>query len=310
VVKADCYPMRIGLFIPTWRRDYDRVQSAIWIRALQMIEPLRALGHDVSVNNPLRRYDVAIYHRGMLRKSVHVVRALRHIATRVYWDTCVDYFQRHEAAGDDHVESSRAIAGIVDGICVPTEGIAESARRYNDNVFVMPDPVDLQHFSAVKSAINWDEPVFGWSGVAVKAPPLDAYAMLLDGRALVIAEKPPALSFRFDFERWTHVGFPDALRRCDIAFLPRTLESTYTINNSSFKALVFAVLGIPIVANRLPSYEMMAAHYDGIAFLEDFGGDANAALQALRRRSVDPTRVRAAYDRFGWAEKLTDWCRG
>jgi hypothetical protein len=302
--------MSIGLFVPTLRRDYDRVQSAIWIRALQMVEPLRALGHDVSVNNPLRRYDVAIYHRGMLRRSVNVVRMLRHIADRVYWDTCVDYFEPHEAADDEHVTSARAIAGIVDGVCVPTVGIAESARRYNGNVFIMPDPVDLQHFAAIKPNINWDNPVFGWSGVAVKAPPLEAYADLFDGRMRIIAEKPPALSFRYEFERWHHASFPDALRRCDIAFLPRTLESTYTINNSSFKALVFAVLGMPIIANRLPSYQGMAQYYDGIVFLEDFGGDAGAALAALRQRSLDPARVRQAYDRFGWAEKVTDWCRG
>ena len=273
-----------------------------------MVEPLRALGHDVSVNNPLRRYDVAIYHRGMLRKSVKVVRLLRHIADRVYWDTCVDYFERHEAADDEHVESSRAIAGLVDGVCVPTEGIAESARRYNKNVYLMPDPIDLQDFSEIKPAINWDNLVFGWSGVAAKAAPLDAYAPLLDGRTRIIAEKPPALSFAYEFERWRHAGFPLALRRCDIAFLPRVLNSTYTINNSSFKALVFAVLGIPIIANRLPSYQVMAEYYDGIVFLEDFGGDANAALAAVRQRSLDPARVRQAYDRYVWAGKLTEWC--
>lgn len=302
--------MRIGLFIPTWRRDYDRVQSAIWIRALQMVEPLRALGHDVSVNNPLRRYDVAIYHRGMLRKSVKVVRLLRHIADRVYWDTCVDYFVPHEAAGEEHVESSRAIAGIVDGICVTTAGIAESARQYNDNVFIMPDPIDLTHFGPIKSDIDWDSPVFGWSGVAAKAMSLDPYATLLEGRTRIIAEKRPELSFAYEFERWSYATFPAALDRCDIGFLPRTLDSTYTVNNSSFKALVFAVLGIPIVASRLPSYQLMSKDYDGIVFLEDFGGDAGAALVEARRRDLDPTRVRQAYDRFAWAERLADWYHG
>ncbi|MDX9861421.1 MAG: hypothetical protein RBS99_10930 [Rhodospirillales bacterium] len=301
--------MRIGLFLPTLRRDYDRVQSAIWIRALQMVEPLRELGHDVSVNNPLRRYDVAIYHRGMKRRSVSVVRLLRRIAKRVYWDTCVDYFERHEAADQEQVDSSRTIAGLVDGICVPTAGIADSAQRYSDNVFVMPDPVNLQHFAAVRSSINWDGPVFGWSGVACKATSLDGYAAFLDGRSRIIAETAPVLSFRYDFERWRHAEFPAALRRCDVAFLPRLLGSTYTVNNSSFKALAFAVLGLPIIATRLPSYAVMAEDYDGIVFLEDFGDDPAAAFDAVRRRNLDPTRVRRAYDRFVWAERLADWCR-
>lgn len=302
--------VRLGLFLPTPYRSYDRVQSAIWIRALQMIEPLRAQGCDVSLNNPFRRYDVAIYHRGMLRKSVAVVRFLRHIAERVYWDTCVDYFDRHEAADREHVESARAIAAIVDGICVPTANIADSARRFNDNVFVMPDPIDLQHFHTVKTDINWGEPIFGWSGVACKAGSLGNFAGFLDGRTRIIAETPPTLPFGYAFERWRHADFPGALARCDVAFLPRTLGSTYTVNNSSFKALVFAVLGLPIIANRLPSYALLAEDYDAIAFLEDHGGNPEAAYAALRQRNREPDLVRRAYDRFLWAKRLAEWCRG
>jgi hypothetical protein len=166
------------------------------------------------------------------------------------------------------------------------------------------DPVDLGHFSTPKSGINWDAPIFGWSGVACKAGCLDGYSAFLDGRTRVIAEMPPELSFRYAFERWRHTDFPAALKRCDIGFLPRILESSYTLNNSSFKALVFAVLGLPIIASRLPSYARMAEHYDGIVFLEDFRGDAAAAFEAVRRRNLDTSRVRKAYDRFLWAERL------
>ena len=115
--------MRLGIFIPTFFRDYDRVQSALWIRALQMIEPLRAAGCEVHLNNPLRRYDAVVYHRGMRRRSLRFVRFLRTISRRVYWDTCVDYFDRHEASDEEQVACARAIAGHADGVCVTTEGI-------------------------------------------------------------------------------------------------------------------------------------------------------------------------------------------
>lgn len=302
--------MKIGLFVPTFRRDYDRVQSAIWIRAFQMAEPLRALGHDVSINDPFGRYDVAIYHRGMRRRSVTAVKYLCRIARRVYWDTCVDYFERHDAADEEQVASARSIAKIADGICVPSASIGESARRFNSNIFVMPDPIDLQHFAQIKTGIEWERPVLGWSGVAVKANCLNAHAAFLDGRTRVIAEIPPKLSFRYKFEEWRHANFPSALLRCDLGFLPRALTSSYEINNSSFKALVFAVLGLPIIANRLPSYQLMAGYYDGIVFLEDFRGDPQAAFAEVRRRNLDPARVRQAYDRFVWANRLAEWSRG
>lgn len=302
--------MRLGVFIPTPYRDYDRVQSAIWIRALQMLEPLRKQGWSVSVNNPFRRYDVAIYHRGMQTRSLYFMRFLRTIADRVYWDTCVDYFDEHEASNALQVECARAIATIADGVCVPTDGIAQSAARFNRNVFVMPDPVDLAHFSGRKQQPNLDAPVIGWSGVAKKAEFLKPYAEFLDGRTLIVSETPPVLSFKYEFRRWRYDSFPGDLLDCDLAFLPRTLDSSYTANNSSFKALVFAILGIPIVASSLPSYLEMARHFDAVAFLEDFGDSPQRAVDTLKLRSADPQEVRMSFDRYLWASHLSRWFDG
>jgi hypothetical protein len=299
--------MRLGVFIPTPYRDYDRVQSAIWIRALQMLEPLSKEGWRVSVNNPFRRYDVAIYHRGMQRQSVYFMRFLRTIADRVFWDTCVDYFDEHEASTSLQVNCARTIARIADGICVPTDGIAQSAVRFNRNVFVMPDPVDLAHFSGRKERPNLDAPVIGWSGVAKKAEFLKPYAEFLDGRTLIVSETPPVLPFKYEFRRWRYDSFPGELLHCDLAFLPRTLDSSYTANNSSFKALVFAILGIPIVASSLPSYLDMSRYFDGIAFLEHFANSPQRALDALRLKNSDPQEVRRSYDRYLWASHLSRW---
>ena len=307
VISVRHFIMRLGIFVPTVFRSYDRVQSAIWIRALQLVGGLRADGIDVSVNNPFRRYDVAIYHRGMRRNSVSFMRYLRQIAGRVYWDTCVDYFDRHEAATPEQVECARIIASLVDGICVPTEGIASSARRYCRNVFVMPDPIDTSHFESFKENINWAKPRLGWSGVACKAHFLNQYADFLDDRTLIISEKRPALPFRHEFTRWSYQSFPTTLLSCDVGFLPRALNSTYTINNSSFKALVFASLGIPIIADRLPSYEILAKDYPAVAFLDDYNYDPQKAFDALRAADRDPRRVRLSYDRSLWAQRLIGW---
>lgn len=301
--------MRVGVFIPSLTRDYNRMQSALWIRALQMLEPLRRAGCEVSLNNPFHRYDVAIFHRGMRRRSLFFVRALRAIARRVYWDTCVDYFDRHENADAEQVACARAIARVCDGVCTTTEGIAQSAQRYSDNVFVMPDPIDVDYFLGRKAKPDLDRPILGWSGVACKAKFLIPYSAFLDGRTIVVSETRPELPFRFEFYQWRHETFPADLLRCDAAFLPRTLGSTYTVNNSSFKALAFAALGIPVIASRMPSYALLAKDFEAMAFLEEHGGSPEAALAALRRKNPDPTQVRAAYDRFVWGRRLADWLR-
>ena len=66
----------LGLFLPTFHRSYNKVQSAVWIRALQMVKPLQALGWDVSINNPFKHYDVSIF-RGMRFKSLSLLPSLR-----------------------------------------------------------------------------------------------------------------------------------------------------------------------------------------------------------------------------------------
>ncbi len=304
--KCQAAGLRIGLFLPTLKRDFNRVQSALWIRALQLVAPLEALGHCVFVNNPFRRYDVAIYHRGMLWRSVQAVRFLRAISARVYWDTCVDYFDEHEAATPAHVSAARKIAEFVDGVCVTTEGIAAQARRFNDNVFVMPDPLNLDHFSHIRQHVDLDQPVFGWSGVAIKAKVLSDHAEFLNDRCILIAEQDPRLPFSYQFTKWDYASFPDVLAQADVAFLPRGTRTSYERNNSSFKALVYAAQGIPVIANRLPSYEELATRFEAIAFLEDHEGP-EAALAALRVRSRDPGCVRAAYSRELWAARLSEW---
>ena len=299
--------MRIGIFIPTIYRDYDRVQSALWIRALQMIDPLKNLGCEVSLNNPFKIYDVAIYHRGMQKNSFFFMKYLKKISKRVYWDTCVDYFSQHEAASIEQVLYSRKIASIVDGVCVPTIGIAENAKKYSRNVFVMPDPINCDHFYEVKKNINFDNPTFGWSGVACKAIFLEPYAKFLNNRTNIISESPPNLSLQYTFKKWSYMAFPKALLQTDVAFLPRALGSTYTLNNSSFKALVFASLGIPIIANRLPSYELLSEKFPAISFLEDYGDDPYLALESLKNKSPDPKNIREEYSHKNQAKNLLDW---
>ena len=297
----------LGLFVPTFRRSYNKVQSAVWIRALQMVMPLKALGWDVSINNPFKRYDVSIFHRGMRFKSLSFINFLKTISKRVYWDTCVDYFYEHEAANRYQVFCSRLIAQSVDGVCVPTQGVASSASTFNSNIHIMPDPINVQMFSPIKNLINYDDPIFGWSGVSHKAKYLDRYAQFLDGRCLIISNDKPNLTFNYTFKKWTYEDFVDSLLLCDVGFLPRTLESSYTINNSSFKALVFAVLGLPIIANQLPSYQELSNSYHSISFLENHNYCPVSALSSLKSMSNSVSVVRQSYDRYVIANDLSNW---
>ena len=44
-----------------------------------------------------------------------------------------------------------------------------------------------------------------------------------------------------------------------------------------------------------------------MSFLEDFDDAPQAALEALRFKTFDCTKVREEYDRSLWAERLINW---
>ena len=44
----------------------------------------------------------------------------------------------------------RLIAQSVDGVCVPTQGVASSASTFNSNIHIIYDPINVQMFSLLK----------------------------------------------------------------------------------------------------------------------------------------------------------------
>jgi hypothetical protein len=289
---------RIGLFVTSLNKDYNTTAASYWIRILQMMEYYQALGAEVYLNNYFRRYDVAIVFRKSKPKYLKIIRYLKFFSKSVYFDTCINIFSLHEEISPERQETAYKIANTADGLICASHRIAEHSKPYAKSVYVMEDPINLKHFCEQKTLVNFDSPVFGWSGVGAKSIYLNRYAHLIDGKIIIISEpqiENVTLNFKFEYIRWNYKSFPSDLLKCDIALLPRDYNDQYNDSHSSFKALVFAVLGIPIIASKVPSYVKMAEFYNGIVFLEDFNDSIQNCINELRNRDLNPDRVRAHY---------------
>lgn len=277
--------MRIGLFIPTNNKDYNSVSASIWIRVLQMTKYYRSFGARVYINNPFLIYDVSIVYRLPSKYFYWLVKLLKKTSGKVYFDTVVNYFVKHRNSNDQQVFYQRKIAEICSGIICSTEKIALYASRYNDAVFVMDDPIEVHRFTPSYIPYNKKDTVFGWSGTSAKAVALNKWDCLINERIVLLTDsgvKNINLLFEYDYLKWNYNTFSNDLRKCNVAFLPRSWKrDPYNSCHSSFKALVFAVLGIPIVANDIPSYRKLSKYYNAILFLEDYNGDLDSCLTAL-----------------------------
>jgi hypothetical protein len=289
---------KLGLFITTSKRNYNEVQASFWIRIFQMVEFYQELGIEVHVNNYFTRYDAAILFRKVKPKYYRILLYLKAISKKVYFDTCINIFDLHEEMDEKRLKYAFKITQKADGIICASKQLGRLAQPHSKRVFVMEDPVNLKHFKLTKKTINFDNPIFGWSGVGVKAVYLEKYAPYIDNKIVIISEeqiKRVPLSFIYEYHKWSYETFPDDILKCDIALLPRVLDDAYNNNHSSFKALVYAASGIPIIANKIPSYVNLSEYYNGIVFLEDNDDSIEKCIEILKNRPIDATKVREYY---------------
>lgn len=302
--------MKLGLFVPTFQKNYNKVSASIWIRVYQMMKYYKRLGIDVYINNPLKKYDVVIFYRGVDLKSYYTIKFLKKISKKVYWDQVVNYFEKHKYNTISQVQVAKKIASIVDGIIVPTNYLKQKAQKLHENVFVIPDSIDLEKFNLTKAKkeIDFENPTFIWSGISKKAIFLNDYTSEISGRIILITDnniKKIPLNFNYTHIHWKYESFEKDILLGDIAFAPRKgYKNPYDLGHSSFKILVFANAGMPVITHKLPSYVELSNLYDGIIFLEDTNENIKAAIEQLKSCNLDPSKVRREYSSKTIAKKL------
>lgn len=298
--------MKLGLFVPTYKRNPNNVAASIWIRVLQMVPTYKSVGVGVSVNNIFRKYDAVIFYRSVSWWVPYFLLLLRVISRKVYFDTCVNYLDAQGPVSEKQVVLMNKILSHVDGVITASDYIANRYKEHGASVFCMHDPIDIGVFSNNKKEISWKNPKYIWSGVSVKFSPVQKYAKNIKESLLVISDSQVEYPYVYTHIKWRHENFARDCVSGDIALLPRDTQNKYDQGHSSFKALVFASQGLPILANRLPSYERLSSFYEGIVFLEDHQTFQDALLE-LRSRDRSAEEVRHEYCLETQVERLLQY---
>lgn len=299
--------MKIGLFLPEKKRDYNTVAASYWIRVFQMVSYYESLGATVYINEPFRLYDVAIFYRKVRPRYYRYCKYLKLISKKLYFDTCINIFDLHEEIDSTRLKYAFKYAGMCDGFICASDAIATKAKQYAKSVLVMEDPIDNKHLNNKKKNINFDNPTFGWTGVPHKSSYLNVYANSINNRIVLISRESivdEKLEFNYSFKKWQYETFNDSLLACDIALLPRDVDTKYNFAHSPHKALVFAWLGIPIIANKIRSYVKLSEYYDGIVFLEDYDNSINDCINALKLRTLNTDGIHSYYSCENQSKRL------
>jgi hypothetical protein len=296
--------MKLGLFMPERVKSFDKMSASLWIRALQIVPHYQAMGISVCINHFFKQYDVAILYREYTFKTLIKLFYLKLIAKKVFYDQVVNVFIHHNNVSAMQVWVARIIAKNIDGCICSTNPTQQSAKLLTNYTTVIPDCISLSHFKYKKATINYTEPTFIWSGICKKAKALSPYSDVIDANIILITNQPIELSFNYEYIKWSHQTFPQDILRGDIAFLPRDTSTVYNQGHSEFKALVFANASMPIIANKLPSYQKLSKYYESIVFLEDYNNDVYQCVQALIKKSRDTAQIRQLYSSHSFAYQV------
>lgn len=291
LLRKDGAAARIGWHAPLVSRRYERMPASVWIRCLQLMPRLDALGFAQTLNRPRREADIAVFVRWQDRKALELARDLKGRGQRIVLDLCVNYF---DVAGifdggygstEAQREECLAMVETADAVTCSSDFIRGRAAAHHERAVYLPDSIDRGHFGTAKSRDDYaaEHLTAAWSGQSIKARELAAVLPLLRERAMrlmVIADRRPDLPGDFLFLPWTYESFPGAIVRGDVCLSPRSTDNPYDLGHSHFKIGVFMAAGVPALASPTPSYREVIEKTGGGRICEA-PGDWVAALDEI-----------------------------
>jgi hypothetical protein len=150
----------LGWFIPFQRsyKDYNRVIASVWIRCLEMIEPLRVKGYLSTINQPWAPMDIAIFHRvqGFWAQQLHRLLRLRGVKT--IFSVVVNYYEREgnvTLVSDSQIKDCVTMTREADAVITVSQFLKTRAEQYNPNVVYIPETVNREHFCHTKSISDY-----------------------------------------------------------------------------------------------------------------------------------------------------------
>lgn len=275
--QKEFFQMKVNWVIPPGNyHDYNAVPGSIWIRCLQFLKSFSEKGIESVINKNEEKVDAVIFLRQQTRDHISLLRKYKSQGVPTLFIVGVNYYERKgnikkldQSVSPQQMYECIAMTTEADYIITASSYLEDCARRYNPNVFYIPDTIDGSHFCHTKIHKDFQKRNLSlvWCGVSVKAWVLDHLVGVMKGLPvdlIVISEKDPALHIAHQFIKWDYQAFPKDILKGDICVSPRILDNSYDMGHSSFKIIPFMSAGLPVLVSRQPSYtEIITKGYNG-----------------------------------------------
>lgn len=239
-------------------------------------------------------------------KALKLVEDLQKAGNVIVWETDDDYTEKHRTVLK-HGADAMVVACACDAVTVSTPYLARIMADFHDQIYVLPNCVDLNQWKPAKDARQVQGLTIGIGGTPthyedwmVTLKPLqELLAEFPEVKLVVMGYKPDYYDLLPDeqvvfIEPVTYNQYPAVVRQVDIGLAP--LESTvFNLCKSAIKVLEYwssyrqlpggAYGGAAAVATKMPVYEEVVEHkYNGLLVEHD----EEAWYNAIRELIVNP----------------------
>lgn len=153
-------------------------------------------------------------------------------------------------------------------ISAGNEFLADKARPFNNNVFVLPTVVDTSNrYLPNNSNSNHELITIGWTGSHSTSAYLDPIVPLLKKlceeipfRFLFISNQEPEFTFPgLEFRKWNRETEIEDLNEMDIGIMPLPIND-WSRGKCGFKLIQYQSLGIPALSTNIPPNDKIVMH--------------------------------------------------
>jgi hypothetical protein len=315
-----------------WKTVGDPSTASGRYRAFIPCRHLREAGWQCEIYQPSRaaHYELVIFQKVYDEDAIRLVGELRSRGVKTVFDLCDNHYHYEldnpEGARNRADRLNRMIEAV-DAVSVSTPALVEVVEKATGrSAVIIDDAVEVPRLEPLSSAYHalrarlvsgWRRSLrIVWYGIAGgKQPPFGMIDLkrVLPSLEILHREIPLSLtvisnsrssfreyangaSFPVRYEKWRQDSFPHVFAPHDVCVIPVN-PNPFTLCKTSNRVITSLLLGVPVVADRIPSYEEFSGFILFSEWVESLR--AYATDPAQRERHVEQGRhyIRSRYDR-------------
>lgn len=251
------------------------------LRCFRPLEYLNRAGWQCELfdRGQMHRYRVVVFQKCYGDEDLDLAAHLRGLGVRTVFDLCDNHFYNPSGRSELRIRADRLRRMIdsVDAVTASTPQLAEIVGRQcaiiDDAIDDVPAPAWSDRLSncwrrrgpALRLAwfgnAGQDEPPFGLVDLARIRPALETLHRRRLVELTVISNSRPAFDrwmsaapFPVHYHDWDNCTYQRILRACDLCLIPVNVNP-FTLCKTNNRMAIALLLGLPVVADAIPSYE-------------------------------------------------------